>query len=102
MFVISRGGAIPWPACSPDFSVSDYFTWGYLKSKVYLMKPSDVAELKYAIKEEITAIPDNMVSNERMEQCRLDGGKQLCSSRIKYVIVVMYCTKMAFFFLFSI
>ena len=25
MFVISRGGTIPWPARSPDLSVSDYF-----------------------------------------------------------------------------
>jgi hypothetical protein len=38
MFVISREGAIPWPARPPDLSVSDYFIWGYLKSKVYLMK----------------------------------------------------------------
>jgi hypothetical protein len=38
MFVISRG-AIPWPACSSDLSVSDYFIWGYRESKVYLIKP---------------------------------------------------------------
>jgi len=40
------------------------------------MKPRDNAELKNAIEEEITAIPDNMVREtmrtfcERLEQCR--------------------------------
>jgi hypothetical protein len=76
MFVISRGETIPWPACSPHLSVSEYFIWGYLKSKVYLMKPPDVDELKNAIKEEITATPDNLVREamrtlcDRLEQCR--------------------------------
>jgi ActR/RegA family two-component response regulator len=50
--------------------------WGYLKSKVYLMKPSNVDEIKNAIKEEITATPDNMVREamrtlcDRLKQCR--------------------------------
>ena len=76
MFFISRGGAIPWPAHSPDLSVSDYFIWGYLKSKLYLMKPHNVDELKNTIKEEITATPDNLVREamrtlcDRLEQCR--------------------------------
>jgi hypothetical protein len=56
--VISKGGGIPWPACSPDLSVCDYFLWGYLQCKVYLMKPRDIDELKNAIKEEITATRD--------------------------------------------
>ena len=58
VFIISRGGDIPWPACSPDLSVCDYFLWGYLTPTVYLMKPCDIDELKNAknaIKEEITA-----------------------------------------------
>jgi len=80
-FVISRGGGIPWPARYPDLSVCDYFLWGYFKSKVSLKKPSDIAELKNAIKKEIKATPDNMVreemrtSCERLQQCRQDGGK---------------------------
>ena len=46
---------IPWTARSSDLSVCDFFLWGYLKSKVNLMKPRDINELKYAIKGEITA-----------------------------------------------
>lgn len=46
---------IPWPARSPDFSVCDFFGGRYPKSKVNLMKPRDVNELKNAIKREITA-----------------------------------------------
>lgn len=49
VFVISRG-AIPWPARSPDLSVSDFFICGYLKCKVYLTKPRVIDELKNAIK----------------------------------------------------
>jgi len=56
-FVISRGGAIPRPASSPDLSMCDYFFWGYLKSEVYLRKPRDIDELKNAVKEQITATP---------------------------------------------
>jgi hypothetical protein len=50
---------------------------------VYLTKPRDIDEFKNAIKEEITAIPDNLVREamrtlrDRPEQCRQDGGKRL-------------------------
>jgi len=81
--VISKGGDIPWPSCSSDPSVCDYFLWRYLQCKVYLTKPRDIDELKNAIKEEITATPDNMVRKamstlcDRLEQCRRDGGTHL-------------------------
>jgi hypothetical protein len=68
MFIISKRGAIPWPARSPDLSVSDCFIWGYLKSKVHLMKPRD-DELKNAIKEEITATRDNMIREAMKTLC---------------------------------
>lgn len=32
---IGRGGAIGWPARSPDLAPNDFFLWPYLKSKVY-------------------------------------------------------------------
>jgi hypothetical protein len=66
MFAISRGGAIPWPARFPDLSVCDYFIWGYLKSKVYLMKPYDIEELKNAKKEEIHTRQHGKRSNENI------------------------------------
>jgi len=77
---VSRAGDIPWPAHSPDFSVCDYFLWGYLTSDVYLMKSQDIDELQNETKKEITAMTDNMVreamrmSRDRLEQCRQGGG----------------------------
>jgi hypothetical protein len=74
VFIISRGEDILWLAHSPDLSVCDYFLWAYLT------KPHDTEELKNAINEEITATPDNMVTeamralHDRQEQCRQDGG----------------------------
>ena len=50
--LVTSRGDIPWPARSSEVSVCDYFPWGYLKSKVYLTKPSDIDEFKYAIKGE--------------------------------------------------
>jgi hypothetical protein len=47
------------------------------------MKPQDIDELKDAIKNEITAMTDNMVreamrkSRDMLEHRRRDGGKQL-------------------------
>jgi len=89
MFVISTGGVILWPACYPNLSVCDLFLWWYLKSKLYLMKPSDIAELKNAIEKEVTATPDNMVREamrtlcDRLEQCRQDSGKHLIDVSFK-------------------
>jgi hypothetical protein len=82
-YVISRGGAISWPARSPDLSVCDYLLCEYLKSRVYLTKPCDIDELRNAIKEEITATTYNIVREtmrtlrDRLEQRRLDGGKHM-------------------------
>lgn len=76
MFVVSRGGGIPWPALSPDLAAYDYFLWGFLKSKAYLTKlDTDELIIIIIIKEEITATPDNMVREamrtlcDRLEQC---------------------------------
>jgi hypothetical protein len=40
-----------WPALSPDFAVTDYFLWGYVKSKVYETRPANIADLKRRILE---------------------------------------------------
>jgi hypothetical protein len=50
---------------------------------VYHSKPRGIYELKNTLKEEIRAIPDNMVRgavrtlHDRLEQCRGDDGKHL-------------------------
>ena len=45
-----------------DLTPPDFFLWGYLKSKVYVNKPRIVAELKDNIREEIAAIPTEMLA----------------------------------------
>lgn len=45
-----------WPARSPDFSVCDYFDWGYLKSKVYEKKLVNHAQLESKIINEINSM----------------------------------------------
>jgi hypothetical protein len=55
--VISQRGDLPWPARSPDFSVCDYFLWGYLRVKVLMNRPCTVHELKVATEHEITQRP---------------------------------------------
>jgi hypothetical protein len=54
------GGDVPWPARSPDLSACDYFLWGFIKSRVFISKPTTIAELKQSINEEIAAIPEQM------------------------------------------
>jgi len=43
---ISRFGDVTWPLRSPDLTTSDFFLWGYLKSKVYSTRPTDLNGLK--------------------------------------------------------
>jgi hypothetical protein len=57
--IISRNANIAWPPRSPDFSVCDYFLWGHLKSVVYQTKPTNLAQLKIQIDENIANIPEN-------------------------------------------
>jgi len=49
--VISRFGDVPWPPRLPDLTVPDLFLWGYLKSKVYSNRPTDLHTLKENIRE---------------------------------------------------
>jgi len=44
--VISRFGDVPWPPRSPDRTAPDFFLWGYLKSKVYSTRPTDLHALR--------------------------------------------------------
>ncbi|VEN54798.1 unnamed protein product, partial [Callosobruchus maculatus] len=46
---IGRGGFIEWPARSPDLSPLDFFLWGYLKSRVYVCRPTTLQELRQRI-----------------------------------------------------
>jgi len=52
----SKFDDITWPPRSPDLTPSDFFLWGYFKSKVYINRPQSLAALKVNIQEEITNI----------------------------------------------
>jgi hypothetical protein len=48
--------AVEWPARSPDLTPLDFFLWGYLKSKVFLTPPENLAELERRIREEMNVL----------------------------------------------
>ena len=74
---------VPYPPRSPDLTPCDFFLWGYLKSKVHVNRPTTIQELKEAIRNEITAIPDDMVQrvmtnfNKRLDECIATEGRHL-------------------------
>ena len=59
---MSKSGDLDWPPRSPDLTPPDFFLWGYLMSKVYVNKPRTVEELKDNIREEIAAVPAEMLA----------------------------------------
>jgi hypothetical protein len=58
--VITLRGELPRPARSPDLSACDYILWGYLKAKVYTIKPGTIDDLMIEIRKPISAISENM------------------------------------------
>jgi len=56
--VISRFGDVPCPPRLLDLTAPDFCPWGYLKSKVYSTRPTDLHALKENIQEEITKLSE--------------------------------------------
>ncbi len=72
---------MPWPPRSPDLTPCDFFLWGFIKSKVYATKPTDITDLKQRIRDgfgEVTAEmrQETLLSyRERLEKViESDGG----------------------------
>jgi hypothetical protein len=68
--------------CSPDFTPLDFFTWSFVKSKVYKRKVPDLHDQWQCIHEAAKALTPNMRSDgfraamERWEQClKLERGQ---------------------------
>ncbi|GFV53387.1 DUF4817 domain-containing protein [Trichonephila clavipes] len=59
--IVSRRCRYPWPPRSPDLTPTDFWLWGYLKSRVYLSGPSSLSELKDAIRREVSSIHPNVL-----------------------------------------
>ena len=81
--VISRFSDVPWPPCSPDLTAPDFFLWGYLKSKVYSTRPTDLHTLKENIREEIAELSGETLQAvmcsflTRVHLCTEEGGGHL-------------------------
>ena len=81
--LISIRGDLEWPARSPDLTPCDFFLWGFLKSRVYVNRPSTLEDLKTNIQEEIANITPAMLARvmtnarNRFTQCMENGGRHL-------------------------
>lgn len=79
---IGRRGMIEWPPRSPDLTPLDYFLWGYLKSKVYVTRPTHLEDLKARIRQEIRKISADVIDNvqkefiNRLGYCQIVNGAQ--------------------------
>ena len=56
--MISHFRDVTRPLRSPDLTAPDFFLWGYLKSKVYANRPTDIHALKENIWEEISKLSE--------------------------------------------
>jgi hypothetical protein len=56
--VISHFGDVPWPPRLPDLTAPDFFLSGYLKSKAYSNRPTELHTLKENIREEIAKLSE--------------------------------------------
>ena len=54
--VIALYHDVEWPPRSPDLTCCDFFLWGYLKSKVFITPPPDIATLRQRIIDEFDAL----------------------------------------------
>ena len=78
-----------WPPRSPDLTPCDFFLWGYLKSKVYVTAPRDMADLIQRIDREADAIKQNsdLVKRavkdmvRRAQNCVASGGSHVRGTR---------------------
>jgi hypothetical protein len=52
---------MPWPPHSPDITPPDFFLWGYVKSNVFRTPVNGLNDLKISIRNEISAIPADML-----------------------------------------
>ena len=67
---------MPWPrAPISDLKPCDFFMWGFIKSNVYLTRPTDIPELKQRIRVALSEITDKMRQNVIREGFLVDMWK---------------------------
>ena len=72
---------------SPDLTVSDFFLWGYLESKVYASKPKTIDRLNWNIRAEIAAITPEMLANV-MQNARKRAAFRVSNGGVHLIDVV--------------
>lgn len=81
---IGRGAGVnrllPWPPRSPDLNMMDFFLWGTLQHRVYLVENETIDDVANTIADEINEIPAEFLQNtqenllKRLEKCiEVDG-----------------------------
>ena len=58
---IGRGGPVGWPPRSPDMTPLDFFLWGYVKSKVYIVEPTTIENMQERIRTCINEISPEII-----------------------------------------
>ena len=72
---IGKGSNIHWAPRSPDLTPLDFFVWGYIRSKIYRSRISNIDELKTRITEVANSIAPEMLLNvyegveDRFQSC---------------------------------
>jgi len=81
---IGKGGQIPWPPRSSDFSPLDFFLWGYIKNIVYAEKISNIQRLQDRITSAIETVTRDMIQKtwQEIEYC-LDVSRATNVTRIE-------------------
>lgn len=75
---IGRGGTIAWPARSPDLTPIDFFLWGYVKEKVYKVKPTTVVDMQMRIRQAFRDITPEILTRVKLSFIKR---LQVCSER---------------------
>lgn len=60
--IISRNKTQNWPPRSYDLTPLDFFLWGYIKTKVYIIKPQTIGELEEEIRSTIRELEEEIRS----------------------------------------
>ena len=81
--IISLGPDSEWPPRSLDLTPLDFFVWVYLKNKVFLTPPANLADLRQRITMEAAQIPQDMIiratheMRRRVELCIRNDGENI-------------------------
>ena len=75
--VMSRLESCPWPASSQDFTPPDFFSQGYLRSKVYWNNPRSLEDLKDAVRSAVRRLSPSVCALQQRTRCAEQNGSNL-------------------------